>query len=129
MTRDQYVFATFCPQQKYTDHELDWFDLNQSAERVEPGGDQIFRSLVEEHDARGSRIWPFEDYLIFANSQSKIAAVFKRKVRNPKSSMLKHQNLLCVVITVATLINILPMRRLEQRVTEGRYDFTWGHVP
>lgn len=78
MTRDQYVFATFCPQQKYTDHELDWFDL--SHHQSEPGGDTIFRDLVEEHDTKGARMWPFEDYIIFSNSQSKIVAVFKKKV-------------------------------------------------
>lgn len=78
MTRDQYVFATFCPQQKYTDHELSWFDLG--SDRMEAGGDRIFRELVDEHDAKGTRMWPFEDYIIFANSQSKIVAVFKKKV-------------------------------------------------
>lgn len=80
MTRDQYVFATFCPQQKYTDHELEWFDLKQGPDCIEPGGDSIFRDLVEEHDSKGARMWPFEDYIIFANSQSKIVAVFKKKV-------------------------------------------------
>lgn len=84
LTRDHYVFATFCPQQKYTDHELEWFDLPERATGAtgELGGDVIFRELVEEHDTKGAqRIWPFEDYIIFSNSQAKIVAVFKKKVR------------------------------------------------
>ncbi|XP_053991050.1 uncharacterized protein LOC128883083 isoform X2 [Hylaeus volcanicus] len=82
LTRDHYVFATFCPQQKYTDHELHWFGVSDRCNGAgnEYGGDAVFQELLEEHDTKGShRIWPFEDYIIFSNSQAKILAVFKKK--------------------------------------------------
>lgn len=80
MTADHYVFATFCPQQKYTDHELGWFDTSRKRFPGERGGDTVYRELLEDYDMKSAgRVWPFDDYIIFSNSQSKILGVFRKK--------------------------------------------------
>ncbi|OII70938.1 uncharacterized protein cubi_03236 [Cryptosporidium ubiquitum] len=74
LTSDYYFCATLCPQQKYADHESNFWGEDFSTGF---GGNRIQETLVGETENGGSGL-PLADYILFCNSKHQFVATFRR---------------------------------------------------
>ncbi|KAF7456982.1 hypothetical protein HWI79_2485 [Cryptosporidium felis] len=74
LTSDYYFCATLCPQQKYADHESNFWGEDFSTGF---GGNLIQETLTNDTENGGSGI-TLVDYILFCNSKHQFVATFRR---------------------------------------------------
>lgn len=74
LTSDYYFCATLCPQQKYADHESNFWGEDFTTGF---GGNRIQETLTSETENGGSGI-ALADYILFCNSKHQFVATFRR---------------------------------------------------
>ncbi|KAJ1608593.1 hypothetical protein OJ253_1851 [Cryptosporidium canis] len=74
LTSDYYFCATLCPQQKYADHESNFWGEDFVTGF---GGDLIQETLTNETE-HGGNLLTLADYILFCNSKHQFVATFRR---------------------------------------------------
>ncbi|KAK9170690.1 hypothetical protein CmeUKMEL1_17245 [Cryptosporidium meleagridis] len=90
LTSDYYFCATLCPQQKYADHESNFWGEDFTTGF---GGNIIQETLTSETENGGSGL-TLADYILFCNSKHQFVATFRRFSlgARPKAPPLKNSS-------------------------------------